>query len=424
MPAPSSAESDPAVATACQATAEWLAARSDGLAETLVAWAECNSGSDNQAGLLQLADLITAYADFLPVSPETLYDPVDGEPCALRWRCNPGDSSLPRVLLNGHIDTVFGPDHAFQRCHYSEDGTHLHGPGVADMKGGLVILFAALQAFLCTEFKDRLAWEILLTFDEEVGSEKNKQHLQAAARRNDLGIVFESSPHHEELIRNRMGTGRIDVICTGEAAHAGRNFDEGRNAILALGQFLAETHEMNRTVPGSIVNVGVISGGGPINVVPDFAKASLNVRAPTPAVQEALLEDIHKLAGEVANATGCRLAIRGGFSRPPKVVDPATEQLLLAWQQIGAVHGWEIYWRDTGGASDGNILAAAGLPTVDNLGAVGTHLHSDAEYTELPRLVDRAMLNTSFLIHLAAGQLSASDDDFITKLRFIRKEQA
>ena len=388
--------------------------------DTLRDWADCNTGSDNRAGLEKLAAQITDHASFLPTSPTTLLDPTDRRPCALLWRYTPGPD-LPSILFNGHLDTVFAADHPFQTCRIDAQGDRIHGPGVADMKGGLVILFATLRAFLQSELRDQIAWEILLTFDEETGSAQNVGHLQAAAARHDFGITFESSPHPTELIRNRMGTGRVEITCQGQAAHAGRNFSTGRNAILALGRYLHRIDLINTDLTGSIVNIGSIAGGGPVNVVPDFASAAVNVRATTPSIQTDLMARLHEIARQTTTETGCAIVLRGGFTRPPKVADAATDHLLAAWRQVGASIGLKISWRDTGGASDGNILQAAGLPNIDNLGAVGSHLHSDAEYAEISSLVARTQLNTCFLLNLAGGQLDRAEGRFIDLMRGQRK---
>lgn len=388
---------------ACEVARAAIAERGPQLTQTLEAWANCNSGSDNRDGILQMSELVRDHAGFLPGSAITLVSPLDQQPCALQWQYSPHDD-VPRVLLNGHLDTVFPADHPFQTCRLSEPD-RIHGPGVADMKGGLVIMFAALQAFMDSEFSDRLAWEVLVTFDEEVGSSHNREHLESAARRHDLGIVFESSPEVDELIRNRMGTGKIEITCHGQAAHAGRNFGDGKNAILALTQYLARIHELNNRIPGSIVNIGAVSGGGPINVVPDHATAAANVRAVDLTAQTEVMQALHDIATTVSEETGCRLEITGGFTRPPKVADDATLRLLEAWKTVGLSMGLDIHWRDTGGASDGNTLQAAGLPVIDNLGAVGTHLHSDKEFAECGSLVTRAQLTATFLIQLASSRL-------------------
>jgi len=396
-----------------------IAARQDELVETLHQWANLNTGSANEMGLGAFADVLRDYTDFLPSDSTTISHGNPPKPCGLSWSCNDGEAEmgLPRVLLNGHLDTVFGADHPFQSCVLDRERGRIHGPGVADMKGGLVILFAALRAFLETDLSDRIDWEVLLTFDEEVGSARNQHHLEQAAARHDLGITFESSPHAAELIRNRLGTGRIDVTCRGRAAHSGRNFADGRNAVLALSTYLLRINELNTSLPGAIINAASISSDGPVNVVPDLATAAINVRAPDAETQANLMQQLHRLADAVAAETACTLELVGGFTRPAKVADQATETLLQAWRQVGKPLGLDIHWRDTGGASDGNILQHAGLPNVDNLGAVGTHLHSEAEFAECASLVTRAQLVANFLVLLASGELDDGDGPLVDKLR-------
>ncbi len=413
MPAPgntTSLEEHPA----CEDARVYLAGRSTEMIETLRTWADQNSGSDNVAGIERMAELVKEHALFLPGKFSPLTAPDSDTTCALRWEHMPRPG-LPRVLLNGHLDTVFPADHPFQRCHIDDHG-RIHGPGVADMKGGLVILFEALRAFLRSGLHDRLAWEVLVTFDEEVGSPTNFDHLKAAAQRNDVGLAFESSPHVDELIRNRMGTGVIDITCRGKAAHAGRNFADGRNAILALGNYLQHINKLNTSIPGGIVNVGAITGGGPVNVVPDSASASVNLRAIDPATQDEMMHELRAIASRISSETECTIDLSGGFTRPPKVAGPATEKLLRAVKRVGHTLDLDISWRDTGGASDGNILQHAGLPTIDNLGAVGTHLHSDAEFAECARFVPRAQLTACFLINLAAGRLDENGIAFVDQL--------
>jgi glutamate carboxypeptidase len=401
---------------ACARVRAAVAAEAEQLTQTLVAWADINTGSENLAGLEQLAGVIQLYAEFLPVESEWLVDHVNGARCGLRWRMT-GDGSGPSVLLNGHLDTVYGLEHPFQRCTVQLEQDRLHGPGVADMKGGLLILFAAVKAWLNSGLADQLSWEILLTFDEEVGSFQNTVHLQEAARRHDLGITFESSLPDGSLVRNRMGTGLVSVRAQGRAAHAGRDFAAGRNAITALSRFVDQAQALNGTVPDVIINTGRISGGGPTNVVPDFAEALINVRACTPGGEVAVMDGLRAIAAAVSRESGCKLEVDGGFTRPAKVANPAVELLMETWQQCGAAMGMELDWRDTGGASDGNTLQAAGLPIVDNLGAVGDLIHNPGEYVRLSSLVERAQLVAGFLVNLAGGRFDVGDQSFVNRLR-------
>lgn len=389
----------------CPKARNAIASRQSELEDQLLALANINSGSHNPAGLEQVAAaILSGMGAFVDVPPKFVRDPDSGELIALQWKQHVSDG--PRVLLNGHLDTVYSPESPFQSCVYSEDRRRITGPGVTDMKGGLVILFTALRAFLESELAHQLSWEVLLTCDEEIGSFKSRTLLEESARTNDIGIVFESSLPDGSLIRNRMGTGLIVAESKGQAAHSGRDFAKGRNAVVALSRFLVEAHELNDSIAGGIINVAKVQGGGPANVVPDQAKAELNVRAKDADAELQILESLHSAAETIGSQTGCELALTGGFTRPPKTCDASLEQLMQAWEVTANAMGQQLTWKDTGGASDGNILQAAGLPNIDNLGASGNFIHSEKEYIECDSLVHRAQLVASFLINLAAGKLS------------------
>lgn len=370
-------------------------------------WVAQNSGSSNLFGLAAMRELLRKRGAFLPVSAEELPptpggDPASG-PSALRWiRHRSGER--PRVLLNGHLDTVYAADHPFQRVAEPNETTW-NGPGVADMKGGLVILFRALEAFLQTSRADRLDWEILLTSDEETGSAVGERWLTEAAHRNDFGIAFESSMPGGALIRNRMGVGEFRITAIGKAAHTGRDFAAGRNAVVALAQFVTTAHELNERIPGAILSAGQFQSEGPLNVVPDRATVGFNVRVAERAAQEAITGAFDELATGLTASTGCTFRIDGGFLRPPKVVDERTEQLFAAWQKVGNQLGESLSWRDTGGTSDGNLLQAAGLPIIDNLGVIGGNLHSPEEWADVNSLTSRAQLVAAFLYAAAGGEL-------------------
>ena len=392
----------------CQRARAAIGARQAELEAQLLDLANINSGSYNSEGLEQVALALVKHArQALPEKPDFIRHPQTGELTALRWqRIAP---NTPRVLLNGHLDTVYGSDSAFQSCTYSEDRRTINGPGVTDMKGGLVILFAALHSFLESELASKLSWEILITFDEEIGSHKSRPLLEQAAQSNDIGIVFESSLPDGSLIRNRMGTGTITVEAKGQAAHSGRDFERGKNAIVALSRFNSIAHELNATIAGAIINIAKMEGGGPANVVPDHARLEINVRAENSQAEQEVLCAIQSAAEVTSNQTGCQLAVSGGFTRPPKTSDAALERLIDAWQTTANAFGKKLTFKDTGGASDGNILQAAGLPNIDNLGARGNHIHSEQEYIECESLVSRSQLVASFLINLAAGKLDLTD---------------
>ncbi|MCC5805834.1 MAG: hydrolase [Opitutales bacterium] len=376
------------------------------LVETLVDWAETPSGSDEAGGLARMAEkLRAAFAD-LPGEGELVELPpaadLGGAPvpvgAAYRHRCRP--EAPVRVLLSGHMDTVYGPDHPFKRCTFPERGV-LRGPGVADMKGGLVIMRHAINLLESSPHAGNLGWEVLINADEEIGSPGSRGLLRESAQRNTVGLVFESALPDGSLVRRRKGSGVFRAAARGRAAHTGRDFEDGRNAIIALSGLLVRLHSLNDTVPGAIVNVGRARGGRAVNVVPDFAEAFVNIRISKAEDLPDLNAQIENLLKVANKEEGIHIEWHGEMARPPKSETPATEQLHEWYADIAREHGIDCSQRDTGGASDGNILAAEGLPHLDGVGARGGRIHSEEEFILTASLPERIALAGAFLRRLA-----------------------
>lgn len=372
--------------------------------DLLIEWANINSGSSHFAGLERMR---CALAHEFGQLPHTTVEAVDLEGTttkALRAVIRPGAKT--QILLSGHYDTVYGAHHSFQRCTLVDDHT-LRGPGVADMKGGLVVMLAALEAFLNSTSAEKLGFEIVLTPDEETGSVASRPLLESVARsrQHALALIFEPARPNGDLVRARKGTGIFRVTCHGRAAHAGRDASAGRNAILALCEYLPEVAELERDLEGISVNVGNFRGGGAVNIVPDFAEAEVNIRTTRVADEAEVIECLHDLAEPINQREGYRLIVTGGFNRPPKEVTPAEERLFAWWQQSAHEVGVKLSWQNVGGGSDGNLLAAAGLPCLDGLGPVGDHLHSDQEFVDLRTLTERAAIAVRFLERVGSGQV-------------------
>ncbi|HUR57832.1 MAG TPA: hydrolase [Opitutaceae bacterium] len=370
----------------------------------LVRWAEINSGSGNPAGLDAMRAALASEFATLPGASVTHLPLQSTTAQALRVQVRP---AAPRqILLSGHYDTVFGPEHAFQTCTQLDADT-LRGPGVTDMKGGLVTMLAALREFEGGPLANQLGYEILLTPDEETGSLATRALIEQAARAGfALGLVFEPARGNGDIVRKRKGTGCYTIACHGRAAHAGRDPKAGRNAILALGEFLRRADELNGRQEGLTLNVGNIRGGGPVNIVPDFAIAQVDARIARVAHVGFIEEQLGEIADAINAREGYRVEVSGGFNRPPKEISPVEEKLFHAWQACAAQLGLTVGWQDVGGGSDGNLLAAAGLPVLDGLGPVGDHVHSPNEFIMLPTLAGRAAVTARFLTKFAAAEIA------------------
>ncbi len=380
-----------------------LPERTTELGALLMTWAEINSGSGHLAGLDRMrAALRSAFSSIPGVIIEEL--PCAGTAAALRISIRP--AAKFRILLSGHFDTVYEANDPFQHCRWL-DSERLNGPGVADMKGGLVTLLAALQSFEATPHADTIGWDVLLTPDEETGSHGSAHLFRTAPSRVHFGLVFEPARPNGNIVQSRMGTGGAIITCHGRAAHVAKVPNDGCNAILALAEFLLAAQKIPAELPGVLLTVANIRGGGPAtNVVPDFAQSELDLRI-TQFTDRALLTDrLNALASPINARAGYHLAVDVRFNRPPKECLPAEELLFPEWQRAAQDLGLAPFtWVHTGGASDGNFLAAAGLPSLDGVGPIGDQLHSPREFVIVPTIAQRAQVVALCLHRLAAGEI-------------------
>ncbi len=396
---------------------QWIDAQHETMCRLVAEWGDINSGSGNVAGLRRMADAIlprltelAPHARRQDLPPRTVIDDrgelreLAAAP-ALHAVRSP-THARGRVLLVIHFDTVYGPSDPFQHVRRIDAQT-LNGPGVADAKGGIIVLLTALQAFMRSPWADRLGWEVLLNPDEELGSPSSATCLQEVARRNDLGLVFEPAMPDGGLVSTRNGSSSFALVVRGKSAHVGRDFASGRNAVHALAQLIVEAVAIPDELPGVILNVGKIEGGGPTNVVPDLAIARLNLRADNAAAQSEARARLESLVEKLGQRDGIRATLHETSSCPPKPLDDTTRRLLESVAACGRELGLPaIEFHPSGGVSDANRLVAAGLPTLDTLGVRGGNLHSHDEFIRLDSLTERAKLTALMLMKLASGELT------------------
>ena len=370
-----------------------------GMLDQVERWAAVNSGTRNLAGVGRMAGLL---ADAFAVLPGEIAlveaEPAeavaaDGSVAAiahgrhLHLRVRP--EAPVQMLFTGHMDTVYPVDHPFQTLTHRADGT-INGPGTADMKGGLAVMLAALRAVEAAG-ATQLGYEVVINSDEETGSLSSAALLAHAARGKVAALTYEPALPDGTLAGARGGTGNFSIVVRGRSAHAGRNPDDGRNAIVAAAALAVRLAEAR--APGLAVNPARIDGGGPNNVVPDLAVLRVNFR-PAAAAEIARARDaIDAAVAEVAAAHDVAIAVHGGFNRPPKPVDAGAEALFGLVAAAGADLGIPIAWRATGGVCDGNNIAAAGVPVVDTMGVRGGAIHSADEFMIVDSLAERAALS-------------------------------
>lgn len=407
-----------------QAVLDHVAAREEAIVARAVEWANVNSGSRHAAGLNAVLDLLETEARRLPAAVERT--PTQGSTIvaddgsiraeahadALKITARP-DAPI-QIVLTGHYDTVFPADSAFRTVITRPDGA-LNGPGIADMKGGISVLLAALEAFETHPDHARVGWTVLLSPDEEIGSPASAPLLAELGARGHIGMTYEPALADGTLAGARKGSGNYHLIVSGKAAHAGRAFDEGRNAVAGAAILAARLHALNGRRDGVTVNVAKISGGGPLNVVADNAVVRFNVRVPDRAASDWIEAAIRAIAAD-RPFPGLTLDLHGGMTRAPKPMDASQTALFEAVRETGALLGQTLAWKPSGGVCEGNNLHAAGLPNIDTLGVLGGDIHSDQEFAWPASFVERAQLSALILCKIASGEIDA------LKLKSLRLE--
>ncbi len=382
-------------------------AAAEPMLDQVQAWAAVNSGSSNLAGLETIAVTLAEAFSALPGDVDLVEPaPADAVDAAGRQQAIDHGRNLHlrvrpdapvQLLLTGHMDTVFGADHSFQRTAWLEDGV-LGGPGVADMKGGIAVMLAALKAVEASGAAN-LGYEIVINSDEEVGSPGSAALIATAARGKRAALTYEPSALPDGTLAGaRPGSGNFSFTVRGRSAHAGRNPEDGRNAIVAAAD-LALRLERGK-YPGLSVNPARIDGGGPNNVVPDLAILRLNLRPGTPEDQMRAQSLIERAVAAVSAEHEVEIGTHGGFGRPPKPMTPQAEALFNLVRQAGADLGQTIGWQSTGGVCDGNNIAACGVPVVDTMGVRGGKIHSADEYLIVDSLNERAALSALTILRL------------------------
>ena len=379
--------------------------------DQVLAWSAINTGTRNLDGLAQQADLLARAFGALP-GTVTLEEaaPVeavtgDGRSVAIAHgrhlvlRVRP--QANRRFLLTGHMDTVFPPDHPFQTTRWLDAET-LNGPGVADMKGGIAIILAALTAFEASPAAAGVGYDVLINADEETGSLSSAPLIARLANGKAAALTFEPAALPDGTLAGaRPGSGNYSVVIHGKSAHAGRNPQDGRNAIVAAAHLVLALTEL----AGSdiSVNPAKIDGGSANNVVPDLAIVRFNIRPRETGAAARFAAALPAALARIEADHGVHTHVHGGISRPPKPLSEAAERLFHLVRECGAALGQTIGWQASGGVCDGNNIAACGVPVVDTMGVRGGAIHSSDEFCIVPSLAERARL-AAVVLHRLSGE--------------------
>jgi len=304
------------------------------------------------------------------------------------------NASTPRVLLLGHIDTVWTAGEIAKRPFKIENG-RATGPGVFDMKAGILLMWMAMRGLKASPVT------ILLNSDEEIGSSSSRRLIESEASQCRAVLVLEPSLPGGALKTARKGVGRFTVKAIGRAAHAGIDPGKGVNAVEEISRQILKLQQMTDSTRKTTVTVGIVQGGTRPNVVPAEAAAEVDVRIGSIEEAGRIAAMIKALSPELP---GARLEIRGGINRPPMERNTETDHLFKAAREIAAEFGMDLKEGSTGGASDGNFTSAIGIPTLDGLGAVGGGAHAIDEWIEIDSLPQRATLLAGLIRYCTGGR--------------------
>ena len=399
-----------------EAICERVADLRDAMQSRTFDWAKINTGSWNRSGLDLLAPKMADAFSKLEADIELMetepFEKVGSNGQVEAFETGPviRVSSRPdadaQIIMSGHYDTVFPPGTFEAITDIGED--KFNGPGLADMKGGLSVMLAALQAFEAGQCKDKLGYQIVITPDEETGNFASAPFLTEAAQSGAMiGMTYEPCMDTGAMSGGRKGSAVFDIVLQGRSAHAGRAKEDGRSALEAAAQMVVRLEQLNGEYEGVTFNVGSIDGGSAVNIVPDLAIVRFGARAPDADAAAWATREVEKLLEKALDLDGISGHMHGGFYRPPKPRNAAQDALFTAVSETGKAIGLELEFVDTGGVCEGNNIFAAGVPNVDTLGVMGGRIHSDEEYVVMSSFVERAQLSALLLNRIADGRLDA-----------------
>jgi glutamate carboxypeptidase len=355
-------------------------------------------GSYTPAGVNRVADAVAGTLKELGASVERIpHAPSEGERQLGDLVIGRLEGTGPRLLLIGHMDTVFEPGTAAERP-FNVDGDRATGPGVSDMKGGLLAGLHGLAALRSLDRRPSVTF--VANPDEEIGSPFSTAHIRELVAEHDAALVLECARANGDIVSARKGIADYEVTITGRAAHAGVEPEKGRSAILEAANQVLALHALNGRWPSATINVGVMDGGTRPNVVAASCRMEVDLRAASVSeFQMAAAE----MEGIVTHPTleGVSATMRQAAFHPPMERTPGNARLADLAIAIAAELGFELRDALTGGASDANTTTAAGLPTLDGLGPVGGDDHSADEWLDLTSVVPRTTLLAALIDRVA-----------------------
>ncbi len=354
-------------------------------------------GSYSPAGVNQVAEFVAAALTRFGAQVERhQHHPAGGEPPLGDVVIGHIEGDGPRLLLIGHMDTVFGEGTAAARP-FRADGDRALGPGVSDMKGGLLVGLHAIAALQATGARPNVTF--VANPDEEIGSPFSTPFIRDLAADHDAALVMECARANGDIVSARKGIADYEILLTGRAAHAGIEPEKGRSAILEAARQVIALHELNGRWPSVTLNAGVIAGGTRPNVVAEQCRIELDLRAASVAEFDIAAAEVQRIV-EHPGLDGVTAQLTRAAHHPPMERTPAAERLAALAATIAGELGFTVRDAATGGASDANTTSAAGLPSLDGLGPVGGDDHSVDEWLDLTSVVPRTSLLAALMARI------------------------
>jgi glutamate carboxypeptidase len=362
----------------------WMQERFDDYVRQLESLVNIDSGSYHKAGVSKVLDWVAGYLDGLGIEVQRLQD--GGRLVCVRATVHPGASRERSALLLGHCDTVF-PEGEAQRRPFRVDGPVAYGPGVADMKAGVLMNAYLLQAWQAMGDKGTTL-SALFTCDEEIGSPQSGAFIEATCRQHRYAFNSEPGRPNGNVVVGRKGGVFFDVQVQGKAAHAGANFYSGISAISALAKKIQSMEQLIDPDEGITLNVGLIRGGLSVNTVAPSAVAGVDLRIHTMAQRERCLSEVARICATSLQGETASWSVRGEFK--PFVQSEGSRLLAEKYLEISVTEGIAVKGEVTGGCSDSGIAAECGCDVICAVGPSGGGFHTPEEYVRLDSVVGKA----------------------------------
>lgn len=367
--------------------------------ETIV---NIDSSSENTDGILEIALFFENRFKALGLETEIEKSGENKVPCLIAE--SKGNKEVFDVMFLGHMDTVFPKGEAKKRP-FSTDGKKAFGPGVCDMKGGLLVVLHTLEALAHQGLLEKLSVCVVFNGDEEVGSNTSKDLIRTMGKKSERVFVFEPCRPDYRFVLRRKGGGWFFVTAKGRSSHAGADPEKGNNAVLEIARQVIAINALNSREMGTSAQVTMISGGDAVNIIPDRASAAVDIRISSLSEKQRV-EEFFRSLPENSHDTGVCLSVEGSVDRPPMEPNDKTWDLWNLVKKTAGQLDVQADYISTGGCSDGNFTSSLGVPTIDGMGLVGANSHSPDEFVELDS-ISKMTLIVAEICSALIGEISS-----------------